>query len=149
MGAWCSSPFAGESAWLLSWDGGMAPYLYYANAEAGRIENVGALFGIVGDLYAEVAAGRGPFKANPSGWESLGSPGKIMAYVAHGAADDAVIDRFRAHFAPLPELRDDTLATLYPANMEALARLRADPVIIAAQLRRPEPAQEFFDRLLA
>jgi carbamoyltransferase len=61
LGAWCSSPFARDarSSYLLSWDGGMVPYLYYMDAGSGRIRNIGALFPIVGDLYAEARPVRG------------------------------------------------------------------------------------------
>jgi len=129
IGAWCSSPFAaaGESAFVLSWDGGMVPYLYYVHGDTGRVDNVGALFGIVGDLYAEIAAGRGPFDANPSAWETLGTPGKIMAYVAYGTPREELIEQFRRHFARLPALDDQTLARMYPANLEVLARIRQSP----------------------
>jgi len=134
VGAWCSSPFAhtGASAYLLSWDGGMVPYLYYLDAGAGRVENLGALFPVVGDLYAEVAAGRGPFAANPSAWETLGTPGKIMAYVAWGTVREELVALFRRLFDAVPPVDDATLATVYPANFEVLARIRAAPEIAAA-----------------
>ena len=134
VGAWCSSPFArtGASAWLLSWDGGMVPYLYYLDAGSGRIENVGALFPVVGDLYAEVAAGRGPFAANPSAWETLGTPGKIMAYVAWGTVREDLVALFRRLFGALPPVDDATLAGVYPSNFEVLARIREAPEVAAA-----------------
>jgi carbamoyltransferase len=122
---------------MLSWDGGMVPYLYYfdadgdgdAGSDAGiKIHNIGPLFSMVGDLYAEIAAGRGPFNANPSGFESLGTPGKIMAYVAYGVARDELIERFRRYFDTLPALTDATLASNYPANLEILEQIRADEV---------------------
>jgi carbamoyltransferase len=133
LGAYCSSPFAaqGQSAFLLSWDGGMVPYLYYYDATAdgaGAILNIGPLFSIVGDLYAEIAAGRGPFNANPSGFESLGTPGKIMAYVAYGNARDDLIERFRNYFDTLPALTDASMAANYGANLEILQQIRADDV---------------------
>lgn len=146
LGAYCSSPFAqrNESAFLLSWDGGMVPYLYYFDAQAdatkdgdasvahdggaGQLLNIGPLFSIVGDLYAEVAAGRGPFNANPTGFESLGTPGKIMAYVAYGKARDELVARFRELFDALPALTDATLESNYAANLEILKQIRADEV---------------------
>lgn len=135
IGAWCTSPFAaaGHSAFVLSWDGGMVPYLYYVHGDSGRIENVGAPFCIVGDLYAEVAAGRGPFNANPSSWESLGTPGKIMAYAAYGQVREDLVQRLREHFAPLPALDDASLPRIYPANFEVLSRIRADRLFEQAE----------------
>jgi carbamoyltransferase len=135
IGAYCSSPFAarGESAFLLSWDGGMVPYLYYLDAQAGRVRNLGSLFPVVGDLYAEVAAGHGPFAANPSPWESLGTPGKIMAYVAWGEPREDLVALFRRLFDAVPPLSDATLASTYPANLEVLGRIRAAPEVAAAR----------------
>jgi len=135
LGAWCASPFAraGQSAFLLSWDGGMVPYLYYLDADGPRVQNLGALFPVVGDLYAEVAAGRGPFGANPSAWETLGTPGKIMAYVAWGSVREDLVALFRGLFAALPPFDDASLAKMYPANLEVLGRIRAAPEIAAAE----------------
>ncbi|MFT5176539.1 MAG: carbamoyltransferase [Gammaproteobacteria bacterium] len=131
LGAYCSSPFsaARRSSYLLSWDGGMVPYLYYFDAAVGAVgtvHNIGPLFSIVGDLYAEIAAGRGPFNANPTGFESLGTPGKIMAYVAYGTAREDLIDRFRKYFDTLPALTDATMASNYEANLDILRQIRAD-----------------------
>jgi carbamoyltransferase len=135
IGAWCTSPFAaaGQSAFVLSWDGGMVPYLYYVHGDSGRVENVGAPLSIVGDLYAEVAAGRGPFNANPSSWESLGTPGKIMAYAAYGQVREDLVHRLGEHFAPLPPLDDASLAQIYPANFEVLRAIRADHLFAQAE----------------
>lgn len=135
IGAYSSSPFAaqGQSAFVLSWDGGMVPYLYYIHGDTGRVDNVGAPFCIVGDLYAEVAAGRGPFNPNPSSWESLGTPGKIMAYAAYGQVREELVDRFAQHFAQVPTLDDTTLAQIYPRNFEVLGQIRTDPIIAQAE----------------
>ena len=135
IGAWCSSPFAaaGHSAFVLSWDGGMVPYLYYVHGDSGRVDNLGAPFGIVGDLYAEVAAGRGPFNANPSPWESLGTPGKIMAYAAYGRVREDLLHRLEQHCAQLPVLDDASLPRIYPANFEVLRQIRADALFEQAE----------------
>ena len=126
VGSYCTSPFAahGESAFVLSWDGGMVPLLYYFDAAVGRFEYLGAPFGIVGDVYAEVAAGRGPFAANPNQWETLGNPGKIMAYVAYGEERPSVFSELDRLVSRLPELNDSSVDGIYEANLELIDRIR-------------------------
>lgn len=134
LGAYCSSPFArdGESAYALSWDGGMVPYMYYFDAEGRRCENLGPLSSIVGDLYAEIAAGHGPFAANPSQWESLGTPGKIMAYAAHGTPREQLIEVLRRAATTLPVLDDSNARDIYPMNMEFIEFIRTTREFTAA-----------------
>ena len=134
IGAYCTSPFAPdqESSFILSWDGGMVPYLYYFDAARDAIENLGPLFSVVGDLYAEMAAGLGPFSANPSQWETLGTPGKIMAYVAHGREQEDLLSQLREFASTLPGLNDATLRQIYPANLDFLHRVKDTPLFKAA-----------------
>jgi carbamoyltransferase len=129
IGGYCSSPFAerGESAYLLSWDGGMVPYLYYFDAGRSRIENLGSPFNLVGDLYAEVAMGVGPFSANPSQWETLGTPGKIMAYVAYGNEREALIGELANAYEDLPALHDGNVRDIYSANIDFIRKVRRAP----------------------
>jgi carbamoyltransferase len=131
IGAYCTSPFArnGESAYLLSWDGGMVPYLYYFDAKTDSVENLGALFSVVGDLYAEMAAGFGPFAPNPNQWETLGTPGKIMAYVAYGQVNEELLSELERLVAGLPALDDSSARDIYPLNLEFLERARALPLM--------------------
>ena len=133
VGSYCTSPFAaeGESSYVLSWDGGMAPLLYYYDVTAGRFEYLGAPFGIVGDVYAEVAAGRGPFQANPNQWETLGNPGKIMAYVAYGEERASALSEFDRLVSRLPPLDDSSVDGIYEANLDLIEQIRNSAVLNA------------------
>jgi carbamoyltransferase len=126
LGAYCSSPFAEsrESAYVLSWDGGMVPYMYYFDATSGRFANVGPLSSIVGDLYADMAAGLGPFSPNPNQWETLGTPGKIMAYVAYGTEREALMSVLKDASARLPQLEDGNIRDIYGMNQDYLRYIK-------------------------
>ncbi|MBC7572666.1 MAG: hypothetical protein H7319_23475 [Spirosoma sp.] len=87
MGAYCTSPFAaaGESSYVLVWDGGMYPRLYYVNADTKQIDNLGPLFLLIGNIYTIFSQHFGPFKVK-SGFakDNLSTAGKVMAYIALG-----------------------------------------------------------------
>ena len=87
MSAYCSSPFAaaGESAHVLVWDGGMFPRLYYFDAPAGKVINLGPIFLMIGNIYTIFSQHFGPF-AVKGGFakDSLSVAGKVMAYIALG-----------------------------------------------------------------
>lgn len=131
VGSYCTSPFAAndESAFVLSWDGGMVPLLYYFDAGDGSFEYLGAPFSIVGDIYAEMAAGHGPFSADPNHWETLGNPGKIMAYVAFGEEREALVSEFSRLTSELPVLNDETMDGVYDANLDFLELARNSPTV--------------------
>jgi len=87
MSAYCSSPFAqkNEDAFVLVWDGGMYPRLYYFNAENGTVENHGPVFLLIGNIYSIFSQHFGPFKVNGGfAKDSLSVAGKVMAYIALG-----------------------------------------------------------------
>ncbi len=134
LGAYCSSPFAEarESAYVLSWDGGMVPYMYYYDADAGRFANVGPLSSIVGDLYADIAAGQGPFSANPSQWETLGTPGKIMAYVAYGSPQEPFMALLKSASERLPWLGDANIRDIYGLNQDFLRLIKGSAEFAAS-----------------
>lgn len=86
-GAYCSSPFAsqGESAYVLVWDGGMYPRLYYYDAAQGGFENLGPIFLMIGNMYSLFAQHFGPFQVSGGfAKDSLSVAGKVMAYIALG-----------------------------------------------------------------
>ena len=133
LGAYCASPFApaGESAYVLSWDGGMVPYMYYYDADAGRFANVGPLSSLVGDLYADIAAGLGPFSPNPSHWETLGTPGKIMAYAAYGTEREALVSVLKDASNRIPWLGDGNILDIYGMNRDFLRHIKGSPEFAA------------------
>jgi carbamoyltransferase len=87
MSAYCSSDFAaaGESAYILIWDGGMYPRLYFFDPGTREVENLGPLFLLIGNIYTIFAQHFGPFKVDgPFAKDNLSVAGKVMAYVALG-----------------------------------------------------------------
>ncbi len=87
LGTYCSSPFAvkNESSYVLVWDGGMYPRLYYFDATSKKIENLGPIFLLIGNIYTIFSQHFGPFKVSGNfAKDSLSVAGKVMAYIALG-----------------------------------------------------------------
>jgi carbamoyltransferase len=97
-GAYCSSPFAinGEPSFVLVWDGGMFPRLYWIDSD-GLVSNGGHLFPLFGQTYPVAGIHFGPFK---KGWPGeLGIAGKLMAYIALGQARPDILDTIMTTYA--------------------------------------------------
>ncbi|MFJ4576771.1 carbamoyltransferase N-terminal domain-containing protein [Streptomyces sp. NPDC088846] len=115
--AYCSSPFAarGEDSFVLVWDGGCFPRLYFVDARRGTVENGNEVFPLIGHSYAMAAQHFGPW-ARGAGDQSkvvddLSVAGKLMAYIGLGTPKDAVQEVigevFRKHFeAPTPSVAE-------------------------------------------
>lgn len=87
MGTYCTSPFAkrGESAYILAWDGGMFPRLYFFDASRQQIDNLGPIFLFIGNIYTIFAQHFGPYKVKGAfAKDNLSIAGKVMAYIALG-----------------------------------------------------------------
>jgi carbamoyltransferase len=87
MSAYCTSPFAAaqQDAYVLIWDGGMYPRLYFVKAGTGEIENLGPLFLMIGNIYTIFSQHFGPFKVSGNfAKDDLSIAGKVMAYIALG-----------------------------------------------------------------
>jgi carbamoyltransferase len=87
MSAYCASPFAaaGEDAYVLVWDGGMYPRLYYIDRSEGTVENLGPIFLLIGNIYTIFSQHFGPFKVKGGfAKDNLSVAGKVMAYIALG-----------------------------------------------------------------
>jgi len=82
--AYCTSPFAqcGAGSFILVWDGVMAPQLFHYDPKEKRVSNCGALFPLLGSIYAQFPHDYPPFSDEPL---NMGIPGKAMAYVALGS----------------------------------------------------------------
>lgn len=106
MGAYCSSPFAryGETAYVLVWDGGIMPRLYFFDPMQRRIDNLGPIFRMKGTIYATFAMHFSPFTPQEMGTNyelsvlgtnyELSVPGKVMAYTGLGAVRDSLFLEF-------------------------------------------------------
>lgn len=115
--AYCTSPFAvrRESSYVLVWDGGLFPRLYYAEPDGG-IVNHGELFALTGHAYATAGHHFGPFYRADEALtvDDLSVAGKLMAYVALGRPRTDVLDVLAAAF------HDH-----FEADTEAVAHYRA------------------------
>lgn len=87
MSAYSTSPFSknGEASYILVWDGGMYPRLYYFDPKEGEMENLGPIFLLIGNIYTIFSQHFGPFKVNGKfAKDNLSVAGKVMAYIALG-----------------------------------------------------------------
>jgi carbamoyltransferase len=97
--AYCTSPFAGDSAYVLCWDGRMAPFLYHVDSVGAR--TVGPLSPLLGDTYHSLAQLFPPFgrlAPGPPEPYDLALPGKIMAYCALGEPRDEALKVLRVAY---------------------------------------------------
>lgn len=117
-GAYSSSPFAerNESAYILCWDGGLYPRLYYYDADRDLFQNLGHLFLFLGTIYSIFSQYFGPYKKDAAQLKQeeekkeiehyfggYSVAGKIMSYLALGEAKEEVI-------AVLKRLHEKTLS---------------------------------------
>ncbi|VIO79159.1 nodulation protein NodU [Bradyrhizobium ivorense] len=113
--AYSTSPFAsaGKPALCLVWDGCIFPRLYYVEPRGARL--IASLFPMIGHAYAAAGLHFGPYRQpNRTNWD-LGIAGKLMAYIALGSVDEAIV----AVFQELYEKR-------FAADTEQARRYRAD-----------------------
>lgn len=99
--AYASSPFAEQRrpSFVLVWDGGMFPRLYFVDPEHG-IENGGPAFPLIGHAYATAAHHFGPFRRTDDSRtvDDLSVAGKLMAYIALGKVLPDIVEVFRESF---------------------------------------------------
>lgn len=95
--AYCTSPMskAGEDSYVLIWDGGMYPQLFYYHNRTNTVENLGILFPVIGNIYSIFSQYFGPFKMEEVS-EDLSVAGKVMAYIAMGNYREEMIDIFHS-----------------------------------------------------
>lgn len=97
LSAYCTSPFAvnQSSAYILIWDGGMYPRLYFFDADRRQVENLGPIFLLIGNIYTIFSQHFGPFKVEGSfAKDELSVAGKVMAYIALGNAQPGLFPLF-------------------------------------------------------
>ncbi|MFI6934710.1 carbamoyltransferase N-terminal domain-containing protein [Streptomyces sp. NPDC050287] len=99
--AYCASPFAasGQPALVLVWDGGVLPRCYRIRAgQQPVVENLGPIFGLIGNVYPTFAMHFPPFRPEDLGddgrsaYRQLTVPGKVMAYTALGEVRSDLCD---------------------------------------------------------
>jgi carbamoyltransferase len=97
LSAYMTSPFAetGESCYVLIWDGGMYPGLYFFDAVEKKVTNLGPLFLLIGNIYTIFSQHFGPFKVKGSfAKDDLSIAGKVMAYIAFGSVREELFKLF-------------------------------------------------------
>jgi len=96
MGIYMASPLAvkNESSFILVWDGGMFPHLYFLDSSTRKIENLGVLFNLRGSIYSQFAQYFEPFKTGQATKGDLAIAGKIMAYIAYGEYKEQLFPLF-------------------------------------------------------
>ncbi len=99
--AYCTSPFArrGEPTFVLVWDGGCFPRLYFVDVD-GRIEPGGEIFPLIGHFYSMASQHFGPYRrdAKSRNVDDLSVAGKLMAYIALGTAREPIKQVLREVF---------------------------------------------------
>lgn len=93
LSSYMTSSFAKkkENSYVLIWDGGMYPRLYFIDAESFKILPLGHLFCLGVNIYSIFSQHFGPFKINDNVIkDELSIAGKVMAYVAFGNFDNDI-----------------------------------------------------------
>ncbi|MER7419060.1 carbamoyltransferase N-terminal domain-containing protein [Micromonospora peucetia] len=123
--AYSSSPFAvrGESSFALIWDGGLFPMLYWIDPAQG-IRSLGPLFPLIGHVYALAGLSFGPQRgaSQATKADELSIAGKLMAYIALGAADARVQDILSEIFYRMFESENES-AVLYRKTVRGYGSL--------------------------
>ena len=93
FGGYCTSSFAKEKkdSYILIWDGGMPPQLFYFKYKTKEVINLGCLFHFFGSIYAGFPHEFEPFNKEVKYDYSV--PGKLMAYIALGKENNSIVDR--------------------------------------------------------
>ncbi|GAM51363.1 carbamoyltransferase N-terminal domain-containing protein [Nocardia seriolae] len=114
LGGYCSSPFAarGEDAFVLVWDGIIAPRLYLVRAATHEVTMASELMPVFGGSFAAFCARFEPYRRNTDGLSAdqkirhhLSIAGKAMAYAAKGRVET---DAFTVFDDLMAEFRDAT-----------------------------------------
>lgn len=94
FGAYCSSPFIQdkEDSFVLIWDGGMSPQLFYIRHDSAMVEPLRPIFNLDGNCYAAFAQQYPPFDKTEK--YDLAVAGKVMAYIALGKREEPIQQAF-------------------------------------------------------
>lgn len=126
-GAYCTSPFSAErlNSFVLVWDGGMPPQLFYYEYDKNSVSNLGSLFMLTGDIYLLIACAFKPFSASKP---EMSIAGKAMAYVAVGKINDDIMKGYRDIYNELMAARegiDWSIDIIYSVKKEFVTKSRA------------------------
>nr|WP_256449982.1 carbamoyltransferase N-terminal domain-containing protein [Chitinophaga sp. GbtcB8] len=98
--AYCTSPFAKtqQDSYVLVWDGGMPPQLFYYQYNENKVINYGPLFLMFGGVYPEFSYEFPPFDQFKGDYQTSG---KLMAYIALGKVNELLMAEFRRMYYEL------------------------------------------------
>ena len=132
--AYATSEFArnGEPAFILIWDGGMPPRLYYFDIIRGNIECLGELFFMGVNIYSIFSQFFSPFKINDNVIkDELSIAGKVMAYTAFGKVSETIIEDMEFVYTQLQNDKSINIPDL--------------PYLYARQFRKYIESKAYFD----
>ena len=137
MSAYCTSPFAirNDDSFILVWDGGMCPQLFYLHAKDKRIENLGPLFFLLGGCYGAFASNYEPF--NHLEFDDLSISGKLMDYIELGEKELVLIDVFKNIYRSFEEKFE--LSNLKPQMTQKLTSEFLKEIVIYGELEEIDP----------
>ncbi|WP_191559489.1 carbamoyltransferase N-terminal domain-containing protein [Metabacillus idriensis] len=98
-----------EPSYVLVYDGGMYPRLYFFDPSRNFLENLGPLFMFIGNIYSLFSLHFEPFYSAGKGprVDDLSVAGKVMAYIAMGKVRPELLAQFdiiyQEHFSPSME----------------------------------------------
>lgn len=141
--AYCTSPFPGkgEDSYILVWDGGMPPQLFYYKYRENTFMNLGYLFLFGGYMYIRFAYEYEPFCQFKYGLEIAG---KVMAYIAIGNVIEEVLVRFREIFDGMNIAIEDEEVNMRLVDMVSLSFVeQAKKLCIANQVRHQDMLATF------
>jgi len=112
--AYCTSTFSKnkESSFILIWDGGMVPHLFYFDFKQKKLSNIGVFFNVIGLLYSYFATHFEPYLVGFTESTSLSVAGKVMAYIALGQTNEDLLNSFQSVYNSFKEKTD--LQTVIP-----------------------------------
>lgn len=148
LGAYCTSPFAakGEDSFILSWDGGMVPQLFYFHYESGKVENIGPLFFLMGYIYPRFAMKYPPY--DQTAVTDITVAGKFMAYIALGRVQEKLLAEFMEIFARQSKETEELTTT--PVYVRTLTQVLIERLAEHADARnyKPEDTMATFHHFL-
>lgn len=138
MSGYCTSPFARryEDAFIMIWDGGMVPQLFYMRCQEKKVETLGPIFQLLGISYSSFASNYKPF--NHLSFNDLSIAGKLMAYIALGTCRPEVLKEFRRLFS----LQQDKVHSMRKPNSKQLIALTSELLtefVVYGELNDIEP----------
>lgn len=105
LSSYCTSPFSEnkEPSYVLVYDGGMYPRLYFFDPANSILENLGPIFMFIGNIYSLFALHFDPFFKTGKGprIDDLSIAGKVMAYIAVGQIRDELLEQFNLTYKKL------------------------------------------------